>query len=200
MATFASIVKGNDLAPYRREVELLGGLVAQVAYRLLSGEEEAEAIAYGLKYAKDKGFPDDEEIRELGRMAKRVALSFVDPDPGQEAVSYFTGPDQVLGDPRVGKERTVYLCELQELWQDQCCPSRIKMGDLEFHIALQKIAGSDAPDPFVDLQPGLRWSFTRTTARLLLDYLRLSASSGTSSAVKASETTPPSPTQGSEAP
>ena len=170
------------------DLGLLGGAAVRVAYRVLSSGDEDTAIASGLQYAKDKGFADDEDLKEAGRVYKRVALAFVDPD--DHTVAFFKGPEQVRDAPEIGRERAVYLNELQELWQDECCPSRLRMGDVEFRIALSKIAGADSPDPFVDLRPGLRWSFARTTARMLLDYLRLSAGSGTSQAASKPEMPP----------
>ena len=198
MPTFASITRGATQVR-TREVELLGETKAEVAFRCLSSGEDDEAIAFGRDYAKGLGYPDDPDLREAGRVYKRVALAFLDPEAWakrKQQVPFFTGPEQIRTDPQLGRERAVYLNEIQELFQDECCPSRLRMGDAEFHIALRKIAGADSPDPFVDLRPGLRWSFARTTAIMLLDFLRLSASSGITLAGTTNATTTPA----SEAP
>lgn len=184
MPTFESVAAGKSLF-YTREIELLGDVKCKVAYGVLSGMEEAAALAAARAYAVGNGIPepkDGDEIYELAKLANRIQSSFVDPD--DHSKPFFTSAAQVLTDRRIGKDRIVYLNELQELWQDECCPSRLKMGDAEFDKAVREIAGSEAPDFFADLRPGLRWIFARTTAVLLLEFLRLKSSSGLSSVVE----------------
>lgn len=176
MPTFESVAKGPGQVSPKREIELIGGTVCEVAYRTLSAHEESEAIAFGRQYAEGLKAPGDEDLVTLGVMSKRVSLSYVDPD--NHAALFFKDAEQILRDERIGRDRLVYLNELQDVWQDQCNPSRLKLSEVEYHTLLRTIAGADSPDPFVDLRPGIQWSFTRTTAKALLSFLRLSVSSG----------------------
>jgi len=177
MPTFDSVVAGTEQYSAPREVELRNEIRVRVAYRPLSSAEDAEAETFGKSYAKGLGYPGDADLEERGRLAKRVVLSFVDPD-NTSAPFFPMGAEAILKDRRIGAERIVYLNELQEHYEDQCVPSRLRLSDGEFHTQLRAIAGADSPDPFVDMRPGLRWIFVRTTARLLVDFLRLSSGSG----------------------
>jgi hypothetical protein len=185
MARFSDIIQGTA-ATREADVEFLGGKTDKLLIRVLSGEEEAEIAAWAHAYVADKGAKDSDDLYELASYAKRVALGCMDIDA--PTTPYFESVEQLLGSAIVGRDRIVYLGELQLHWQDQCSPSRLRMSEVEFAQRLHQIAGSDQPDPFVSLRPGMRWIFARTTARALLDSQKLKSDSGGPSASTSTST------------
>lgn len=166
MGTFSLVVAGTE-AVRTAEVEFLNGAKDTIAIRVLDGIEEALVISRAKAFAEAQGAGAESDLVQIARAAHRIAIACLDTEDHKRA--YFDGGfEQIMASKQLGRDRILYLSELQELWQDQCSPSRLRLGEEEFNNRIIAIAQSEHPDPFVELRPGLRWSFVRTTAQLLL--------------------------------
>lgn len=179
MGTFSDIVAGAE-AIRTAEVEFLSGVKDTLAIRVLDGVEEGLVISKAKAFAEGQGAGSESDLVQLARAAHRIAIACRDSE--NHAIPYFDGGfEQIMASKQLGRDRILYLAELQELWQDECSPSRLRLGEEEFNARVVAIAQSEHPDPFVELRPGLRWSFARTTAQLLLAFRTPRSPSGPSS-------------------
>lgn len=175
MARFSQIVQGTA-ATREATVEFLGGKKDKLLIRVLSGEEEADVAAWARQYVVERKAEGSEDLYELASFARRVTLACMDVEA--PSVQYFESTEEVLASHIIGRDRIAYLAELQLHWQTECSPSLLNLSPTDFEAKIREIAGSDKPDPFVSLRPGLQWILMRSTARQLLALRSLKLQSG----------------------
>jgi hypothetical protein len=182
MGTFSELALGTQ-ATRDAEVEFLNGAKDKLAIRVLDGLEEALVISRAKAFCESQNAGTDGDLVLIARAAHRIAIACLDVEDHEKP--YFDGGfDQIMASKQLGRDRILYLAEMQELWQDQCSPSLLRLGDAEFTKRVREIALSENPDPFVELRPGLRWSFTRTLALRELESLQRRSLPGSSSEEK----------------
>lgn len=185
MPKFSDIADGDRA---RKNVQLDVGrdTPASIDVRVLRPDEEADVLAYALKFAKDRGVTDPRDgdaLYDLGRWVRTAALACVDPESSKDDPKPFFdgGVEQILGSRRITREHLAFLYEHQEAWQDECSPYEKDVGASEMMVRTIAIAKGDT-DPFVRMRPSTRFNFTRTLAARYLNSLAARSSS-----------TPPSP-------
>ena len=170
----------------------------EVGLRVMTGLEIAQVLREARKTAKDAGVENPQQgdpIYDLAVAVHTLAVSCVDPDAPTEPF-FDGGPQQILESPHLGRDGIVYLHELQENWQELCSPQAHRIDVEELDAMLDELAGPEGWHFFVTLRPGMRWSFMRTMAALLVSYRTWKSTPGasgeqTSSETPSSSATPP---------
>lgn len=163
---------------------------------VLSGGEEAEALARARAFAKGKGVdapkPGDPEF-DLGLMVHTLLLACLDhSSPAGAPAPFFVSPDEIL--QHLDRERIAHLYAMQQAWQEELSPTTKALN--EEQILQLVIEAADAEDPlrfFEKLPPGTLARCFLFTARQLRTLLRLRSEPGSSSIPgggSASTTTP----------
>lgn len=141
----------------------------KVDVRVLSADEEAEALRFAREYAvKRGGEPKAEDpLYDLGLMIGTLVRALVDwESPVDAVVPFFESADEV---GELDRDRIAYLYEQQQSWQDECAPQASQFTEDQFFNWVVTLAASETPqNPFAYTRPGLRWTLTRTMAGLLL--------------------------------
>lgn len=170
---FSNILKGTRA---ERVVELPGhtkpdGAPVTIALRPLTGAEEKQVLEAALTDARAAGVTaprPGEQLYDLAVMAHTLVLGCLDPEspPETRAPFFDAGAEHLLAN--LNAETIGYLFERHDQWQSECSPYVRKMGADELLAAVSEVAGPDGEAAFTRMSPGMRWSFTRSLARLLL--------------------------------
>lgn len=152
-----------------------------VGVRVLTASELAEVYAKASEFARSKGAEprETDPIYNLGVNVYLCAIACVDPDSDANDPMPFFGERGDLGSaalelfasPHIGREGLQYLAAAQQLWQDVCSPSAMRMSPRDMVEAVRKIGGDDqevAFETFLALRPGTQWACFRFTAAQLL--------------------------------
>ena len=175
----------------------------------LAGDEEAECLAFALKYAKDKGVHAEHAtvgnpLYDLAYAAKVVELTIRDPETGEpgrrsptfsgaclkaDGQPYGSGVDEILGE--LQRETIMYLFRIAEHWADEVSPMRRQMSDLELVAGVRELAkeGDESLRFFDGCGPSMRLRLLRFMASQCASSLE--PRSGPSGPT---ETTPSTPT------
>lgn len=209
MSRFQSILLGQKA---RKTIEFPAPLGAEdykpvnVDLIVLTGTEEAAAIAGARAYAKANGVDDPRENDphyDLGLMVHTLVRACMEhAGPGSTASGYFFAEDEGATDfgpmvltmlEHLDRERITYLYQLQQVWQAECSPWG--NGDTEDQILqkLQRLRGvGDPAFPFKVWRPATVGSLLLSTVNRLFALLPDSWEPGSSSG-----TPTPSSTRGS---
>jgi hypothetical protein len=125
----------------------------------LTGTEEADALSFAVKYARDKGAAElkaGDPLFDLGFMAKTLTLGVRTPEGGP----MFASPASLLD--ALPRETMLYVWALLEDWQDACSPSVRKVTDEQLWVGAAALAtgGSEGERFFDRLSPGMRRTYT----------------------------------------
>jgi len=198
MSRFEDIMRGNKA---RKSVEFPAPIDAEnpdkkltVDLVVLSGEEEADALAAAREYAKSKGSDEPkggDPHYDLGLMVHTIARSCVDPDvPG--AFCFFFGQgesdrnfnamaDLILS--RLDRERIAFLHGIQQVWQSELAPWGRAANEAEIYAKLEKLEGETNPArPFELFRPAEVGSLLLSLVSLLQPFLKDRLLGGLSSA------------------
>lgn len=173
----------------------------EVGLRVLSGGEileiydKAAQVAVGRNHKPDESSP----IYNLAVGVFTLAASCVCPDSDPaDPIAFFGGKgdeqprssdianwqsayDEIMASPHLGRDGILYLVEQQEVWQDICNPSALKIGADRMWELAGEVAADDTGRPFFALRPAMRWSFTRFMALQLLIWTTSPSQLGSSS-------------------
>src|SRR6478609_1913435 len=141
----------------------------EVGLRVLTGDEALLIESLTNKMAEAEGCKAFEETDAIFNMAKSlytIAIACVDPDSDPKDPDPFFGPrgkspketaelcaEQIRKSPHIGRDGIIYLAEQQELWQDRCNPSALKMSEGELWALVGKVAAEQEPRTFLSLRP-----------------------------------------------
>jgi len=150
----------------------------KVGLRVLTGDEflEIEELARKMTESRGAKAVDGDVIYHLAQSVFTVALACVDPDSDPadptplfgEKGKPETAAKQLLASPHIGRDGIVYLAEQHEHWQDMCNPQALKVSADRLWQLVGEVAASNDASPFLLLRPGMRVSFTRFMAALLV--------------------------------
>jgi hypothetical protein len=87
----------------------------------------------------------------------------------------------ILASPHIGRDGILYLADQHENWQDLCNPRALKMSMERQWALVGEVAASVDGRPFFLLRPGMRLSFARFMAVLLMSYSMDKSLSGSDS-------------------
>lgn len=149
-----------------------------VGVRVLTPGELADVYAKANEFALSKGGDPrntDDPIYNLGVNVYLCAIACVDPDSDVRDPDPFFGERgdlesaalELFGSPHIGREGLQYLAQAQQLWQDTCSPSAMRMGPRELVETVAKLGGEDrelAFSTFLALRPGMQWVCARFMA------------------------------------
>jgi hypothetical protein len=143
--------------------------VPLVALVVLTGEEEAIALAGAREFAVKRGVVDpkpDDPIYDLGLIVHTLLLGCVDPEsPVDAPVPFFTSAEQIL--KNLNREQTVHLHAQHEFFQDETSPRAKRLSNEEFLSWLVGVAESESPSDFFEkLGPAMLFSCVRTLTKL----------------------------------
>jgi hypothetical protein len=132
----------------------------------LTGTEEADALSFAVKYAREHGAAElkaGDPLFDLGFMAKALALGVRTPEGGP----MFGSVGDVLD--ALPRETLIYVYTLLEDWQDACSPSvrRTTHEQMLNSLALLATGGSEAERFFDRQSPGMRRELLLFSAHLL---------------------------------
>ncbi len=175
-------------------------VIVTVGVRVLTGAETEQVYEKAASRAREKGvaeWKDEHPICKLALMAFTLAIACVDFESDHKKPDgFFDSVDDVFESKHVGTDNIVYLYERYQDWQDACSIERKNMSaDEVIATALQMVEAPEGADSPLDLmRPGLRKSFTRTLAVLLLSSLDRKSPSGSpgDSSTGDSKNSPPS--------
>lgn len=158
----------------------------EVGLRVLTGEEFLLIETLSRKMAESQGCKSFDETDSIFNMAKSlytIAVACVDPDSDpREPVPFFgskgetpkvsaeSGVKAILESPHIGRDGIIFLAEQHEHWQDLCNPSALKVSPERMWGLVGEVAASNDARPFLLLRQGMRWSFARFMAVLLVSY------------------------------
>jgi len=158
----------------------------EVGLRVLTGSEVLLIESLARKMAESQGCKAFEETDSIYNMAKSlytIAVACVDPDSDPRApIPFFgtkgdtpkasaeSGVQAILDSEHIGRDGIVFLAEQHEHWQDLCNPSALKMSPERMWALVGEVAASNDASPFLLLRPGMRWSFARFMAVLLVSF------------------------------
>lgn len=148
------------------------GVTHRFALRPMTGDEEGLALSRATAYAQGQHAIEAKPgnpLFDLGYMANVLAITSVDEDSPPEARQpYFDGgASQILAE--LGSEDIAYLHARQELFQQECSPTRSRMSGAELTAELVRIVEAEDDRPFSRLRPYAQWTLLRTTGALLLN-------------------------------
>jgi hypothetical protein len=180
----------------------------------MAGDEEAECLAFALKYAKDKGVAAEHAtmgnpLYDLAYAAKVVELTIRDPssgEPGRRAPTfdgtclkldgqpYGSGVEEILGE--LQRETIMYLFRIAEHWADEVSPMRRNMSDLEMVAGVRELAkeGDESLRFFDGCGLSMRLRYMRFMASQCVSLLEPKSGPGTSTESSTSTPTSSSPT------
>jgi hypothetical protein len=173
MGTFSDVAQG---AFARRTISVvIGSADVSLDVRVLGPHEEAELLRKAREFAKARGLTDPRDgdpLYEYGRWLHTCVMACVDAkSPREEPRPFFDGgAEQILSSRVLTRAHLAYLAEHQEIWQAENAPYRNIVSDDALMERIRKIGEGDI-DPFAELEPSMRWLFTRTLANLYIDLL-----------------------------
>lgn len=155
----------GSVAPAAADAPTLVDLV------VLTGAEEAKALELSRARAVTSGIASpgpNEPLYDLAHMVHTLLLGCVDHDsPSTAPVPFFDSAEQIL--QNLNRDQIAYLFAQYEHWQDECSPQAKDMTEEGFYSWLVGVAESESPSDFFEkLRPSILWSYSRTSARLLL--------------------------------
>lgn len=186
MGAFSLIVQGSR-ARKRVESTTITGQPFACDLRAVVGVDDAAIFAEARAFAKARGVAEPKEgepLYDLGLAVHTLAIACVDSDfPADKPAAFFDGgPSQIL--EHLDRDRILYLYETLTSWQSTFSPRAASQTWPEYVASVYAIATAEegsAEDPFVKWAPGLRASWARTSAGLLLSSLAPKSPSGTDS-------------------
>lgn len=164
----------------------------EVGLRVLTGDEFLSVYEKARKMAEARGSTRADESDPVYNMAESVyicALACVDPDSDPHNPEPFfgqkgdveSGVKEILASIHIGRDGLIFLAEQQEHWQDVCNPQGLKMSPERMFTLVGEVAASDDAAPFLRLRPGMRWSFARFMALLVVSSQMDKSLSGSTS-------------------
>jgi hypothetical protein len=150
-----------------------------VGVRVLTPGELATVYEKASEFARSKGAEsrDTDPIYNLGVNVYLCAIACVDPDSDVRDPDPFFGERgdvesaalELFGSPHIGREGLQYLAQAQQLWQDTCSPSAMRMSPRDMVEAVRKAGGDqeEAFATFLALRPGMQWASWRFMASQL---------------------------------
>jgi len=183
---FSSVVKGTRAL---REASFpFDDKTIKIMLRPLTGLESAQVFADAAEYAREKKAnrcESGDPIYDLAVMAYTIVASAV--EPGTTDTPFFDeGVHPLLRD--LGIDTISYLYEQQELWQSECSPYTRNLSAEALYEKVREVAGPGGERSFINMSPGMRWSFTLSLAKHLLASPPLKSSSSTISPDNSSPT------------
>jgi len=125
----------------------------------------SRATAYAQEHKAIESKPGN-PLWDLGLMANIVALAYLDPESPENAREhYFDSVAQVMS---LDGELLQHLHARQEIWQQECSPTKATLHGGELINALVKIVEDDSDASFLEYRPFIQLSLLRTTAALCL--------------------------------
>lgn len=140
-----------------------------VAVRVLSNTEEADALGAARRRAIAKGLTDPkagDQIYDLAVMVETCAIACLDPNGSER---FFESADQIWNE--LDRDTIAYIYQAQSAYADACSPRVRTLGPEEYIAGLAVLAGEDESASirfFERCGPGLQWRFARTLACQLL--------------------------------
>lgn len=195
MGKFSDVVKGTRA---RRPIKLplpgatvdpktgeWVGPTVDLDIRPINDEDDAKVKAGALAFAKAHGLAEaspGDPLYEQGRELHLLAIACIDRSSPEDAPALFFdgGWEQIHKSEVMTPEVRKYLALQQEIFQYEVNPLMASMSKEEMIIAAAKMAGGDLAF-FVNMQPGMQWSYTRTSAVLLMSFLQSNSPSSSSS-------------------
>jgi hypothetical protein len=145
------------------------GVTHTASVRPLDANEEGLALARATAYAQEQKALEAKPgnpLFDLGLMANIVALAFVDPDSPENAREhYFDNVAQVMS---LDGELLAHLHARQEIWQQECSPTKANLRGDELLNALVKIVEDETDSSFLGYRQFTLLTLLRTTAALCL--------------------------------
>lgn len=154
-----------------------------VGIRVLTGLEWATVYEKAGEFARARKVPDDQlndrnPIYNLGCSVYTCVLACVDPD------SDVRDPDPIFGErsdlesaalellssPHIGIDGINYLVAAQQLWQDRCSPTALRVEPTKMFANLAALCSEDdevSSRAFLDMRPGMQWVSMRSMATQL---------------------------------
>lgn len=167
----AQLLAGTDI---EREVAFRAprtGADFRVIFRPISDVEDAEAIAYGVKYAADRGIPNASHGHPLfdkGLRAYTLFVATLDVDsPKEKRERAFSSPEELL---KFHPDWVLWLYERWEVVQEETSPLiRMRSNEDLMRSCSQLASDDDSFGFFFGCSPATRAILARFTARLALD-------------------------------
>lgn len=189
MSKFSNAVAGvRKRTP--AQLQLINGDQVPVDIRMLTPMESVAVLEDATRFAQKRGaaaVEDGNPIYDLGLYVHTLALAVLDPEVREEESPYFDGgADQILNSPLLGRDSIAHLFALYEEHVDRMALSPREMTEDGLKALIESCAEGDML-PFSKLRPGMQWSYTHSSARLLRSLLRAKSSSGPGSESGTSE-------------
>lgn len=195
MPNFSKVIGGSRVRE-PVEMQLVNGDKVQVDLRMLTPMETIQVVEEATKFARERNaaiIDDGNPIYDLGIFVHTLALAVVDPEFKDREVPYFDGgADQILNSQLLGRDSIAHLFALYEIHVDRMSLSPREMSEDGLKQMIESCAEGDML-PFSRLRPGMQWSFTRSTAKLLRGFLRDRSSPGAGSGLGTTEPSTPQP-------
>ena len=145
------------------------GVTHTALVRPLDAMEEGQALSRATAYAQEHKALEAKPgnpLFDLGLMSNIVALAYLDPESTENAREhYFDSVAQVMS---LDGELLQYLHARQEIWQQECSPTKANLAGTELLNALVKLAEDETDSSFLSYRPFTQLTLMRTTAALCL--------------------------------
>lgn len=177
---FSEVSKGTYA---RRSISLeMNGAQVALDIRVLSSDEEADALKGALEYAKEHGMTTAEAgdpLYDLGLWIHTAAVACVDSSSPADAPRPFFdgGVDQIRNSAVLTRTHLAFLYEHQEVWQNEVSPYERILDNDALMGRMYAVADGDLR-PFVALPPRMRWLFVRGLAARHVTLLAAKSLSG----------------------
>lgn len=145
------------------------GVTHTALVRPLDAMEEGQALSRATAYAQEHKALEAKPgnpLFDLGLMSNIVALAYLDPESTENAREhYFDSVAQVMS---LDGELLQHLHARQEIWQQECSPTKANLAGTELLNALVKLAEDETDSSFLSYRPFTQLTLIRTTAALCL--------------------------------
>jgi hypothetical protein len=174
-----------------------------VGIRVLTGLEWATVYEKAGEFARERKVPDEQlndrnPIYNLGCSVYTCVLACVDPDSAAADPDPFFGERgdlesaalELLSSPHIGRDGIQFLTEAQQVWQDRCSPTALRLPPDQLLKQVAELASESdevSSQAFLGMRPGMQWLCMRFMATQLRNFPILNSLFSSSSLVNASK-------------
>lgn len=157
----------------------------EIGLRVLTALEWATVYEKAAQFARDRKVPDNQlndsnPIYNLGCSVFVCVLACVDPETKASDPDPFFGERgdlesaalELLSSPHIGRDGIQFLTAAQQLWQDRCSPTALRLPTDKMFQQVAELSSTDdevSSRAFLDMRPGMQWVCMRFMAKLLQD-------------------------------